>query len=184
MVCGRNLYTTLDIIKEIEIDGVVSAVEYTQIKGCSKLNAGTNECPQTFIGVNSFANQTSVDSTRFQVNIGSNALILDANAGDLTSNITITPSGVPGTGIEVRALGNVGDPNQNKIPLNENIFLPSTADINLGELGSLRDTLNSFYPLYVAATTPHTRVIKFATLDLTRALCCFTRGLQCGPTLH
>jgi hypothetical protein len=150
IVVGRYLYTNNDILKEVDNEGIVSEVEYTNYKGCAKLNGGSLAQPQSFTGDNSFSGLLTVTDTKFQIKNNGTNVVFDVNGGDLSSNVIITPSGAPNSGIEVRAVGNEGDPNQNKIILNDNVFLPPSADLTLGDLGSLRETLNAINPLFEA----------------------------------
>ena len=129
----------------------MSQIEYTAFQGCAKLNGGSLNQPQTFTGDNLFTAPITVSNTRFQIK-NNTATILDVNAGNNNSNVTITPTGISGTGIEVRALGDPQDPNANKIILHDNIFMPPSVDLNLGDFGSLRTTLNTLFSLYQQAS--------------------------------
>ena len=151
VVVGRYLYTGNDILKEVESEGIISEIEYTAFKGCAKLNGGSLGQPQNFTGNNSFSAPITVSNTRFQIK-NNTATILDVNGSNNTSNVTITPSGISGSGIEVRAVGDPQDPNANKIILNENTFMPPSVDLHLGDFGSLRTTLTTLFALYQQAS--------------------------------
>ena len=182
IVVGRYLYTNNDILKEVDNEGIVSEVEYTNYKGCAKVNGGSLAQPQSFTGDNSFSGPLTVNDTRFQIKNNGTNVIFDVNSGDLTSNVIITPSGAANSGIEVRAVGNEGDPNQNKIILNDNVFLPPSADLTLGDLGSLRETLNAITPC-LRHIKP-TRTTRCRTLDPTQMRYYFTLGKPFGPAQH
>lgn len=90
------------------------------------------------------------DSRLLVRNDGANATVFEANASNLTSSIVLRPSGVANTGLEVHANGAEGDPNANRIYLQENTFMPASADLYLADLGSLRETLNTLVSYAVA----------------------------------
>ena len=161
VVVGRYLYTGNDILKEVDSEGVVSEIEYTIFKGCAKLNGGSLGQPQNFTGNNSFSAPITVSNTRFQIK-NDTATILDVNGGINTSSVVITPSGVSGSGIEVRAVGDPADPNANKIYLQENTFMPASADLYLADLGSLRETLDTLVSYAVAPPWQLLTSVSFA----------------------
>ena len=84
MVVGRNLFTNLDIIKEVVDDvGAVSQIEYTSFKGCAKLTSGSIEYPQIFSGNNTFTEPTAAASITANGDIISSSGKIEATDGEI-----------------------------------------------------------------------------------------------------